>query len=102
LGSICGNTFVNDAAARTVGRAPESVETALVDAEVGGKGLVDFELLAEDEPLLPQPASAPAVAAITTNPLNRRPTFDIAPSEVSARILAAYPDHGTRRLFRAA
>jgi hypothetical protein len=90
-GSICGNTFVRDAAASTVG-CPDPPDAAPVLVEVEVDEVEPAKLDADElEPLLPQPAaSAPAAAATT---INQRVGFLMAvfiPSPPSfARILAA-------------
>jgi hypothetical protein len=76
LGSICGNTFVSDAAASTVGTDPPLLDDVLVagpELDVVAAG-ADVEL--ELELLLPQAASADTATATSTGQ-KRRAQIDL-------------------------
>jgi hypothetical protein len=71
LGSICGNTFVSDAAASTVGTDPPLLDDVLVarlELDVVAAG-ADVEL--ELELLLPQAASADTATATSAGEKRR-------------------------------
>jgi hypothetical protein len=91
LGSICGNTFVSDAAANTVGTDPPLSDDVLVaglELDVVAAG-ADVEL--ELELLLPQAARIDTAIAISTDQ-NRRDQMDLITTMAS---LSARQNPGT-------
>jgi hypothetical protein len=91
LGSICGNTFVSDAAANTVGTDPPLSDDVLVaglELDVVAAG-ADVEL--ELELLLPQAARIDTAIAISTDQ-NRRDQIDLITTMAS---LSARQNPGT-------
>lgn len=76
LGSICGNTFVSDAAANTVGTDPplsDDVLVAGVELDVAAGEDVEVEL----ELLLPQPAARAHTATAISTDQNRPDQIDL-------------------------
>jgi hypothetical protein len=91
VGSICGNTFISDAAANTVGTDPplsDDVPVAGVELDVVAAG-ADVEL--ELELLLPQAARIDSAIAINTEE-NRRDQIDLITTMAS---LSARQNPGT-------
>ena len=92
LGSICGNTFVSDAAASTVGTDPplsDDVLVAGVELDVVAAG-EDVEL--ELELLLPQPAARADTATAISTDQKRRAQIDLITTMAS---LSARQNPGT-------
>jgi hypothetical protein len=92
LGSICGNTFVNDAAASTVGTDPpalDDVELAGAAADVAAGG-DDVEL--ELGRLLPHAAASTETANAITTPETRRTEMNLITTTAS---LSARQNPGT-------
>jgi hypothetical protein len=75
LGSIIGNTFVSDAAAKTVGVEPPEAAAVLDDADVAGAALVELELL--ELPLLPQPTANAETPIVASTAATRPPEFTL-------------------------
>jgi hypothetical protein len=73
FGSIVGNTFVNDAAASTVGADPPPLAVVVAGAELDVVAAgEDVELEVELELLLPQPAANADTATVIARTTIRR------------------------------
>jgi hypothetical protein len=91
VGSICGNTFISDAAANTVGTDPplsDDVLVAGVELDVAACEDVEVEL----ELLLPQPAAMAHTATAINIDQNRRDQIDLITTMAS---LSARQNPGT-------
>jgi hypothetical protein len=94
---MLGNTFVNDAAASTVGRDPLELDPALAVAEeLVGDAAADCDPLELEVLLLPHAAtSAEAPITITVAEKRRDQAARTRILSLSnARILASYKNHG--------